>query len=363
MKIVMIVTEPSGDFLGFQLMKEIKKKKKNIAIHGLGGELMQSCGLKSWIDIKEFSTIGVFEVLIRIFKFMKMLNLVEKKIMDLNPDLVITIDSPSFSYRLIKRIQKLRESGSRFIHYVAPTVWAWKKYRAKIFSYLYDELFTLFNFEPRYFKKYGLKTTFVGHEIFFEKIKTKKKKKIILFLPGSRKTEIVRNLNLLNKTIKYTKKEFKDFKICILSFKPYLKLINLILNDNEINIITDFKKKQQVLNDSFLAVASSGSVTLELCKFKTPTIVVYDTHIITRLIIKLFVKVKYASIMNIMFNKEIIPEFLFEKFKFINLTKQINKLIKFNKERKIQEYYMNKFSKLMLNRGIKPSKIIVDKIL
>ena len=149
MRIVILATEPSGDFLGSKLIKNLKKNKK-VVISGVGGEQMKAAGFQSWVSIDQFNAIGIFEVLIRILKFLKLFKFIKKKILDFNPDILITIDSPSFSYRIVRRLQILRNK-TKFIHYVAPTVWAWKSYRAKIFSELYDQMFTLFDFEPKYF--------------------------------------------------------------------------------------------------------------------------------------------------------------------------------------------------------------------
>ena len=179
MRIVILATEPSGDFLGAKLIKNLKKNKK-VVISGVGGEQMKVEGFQSWVQINQFNAIGIFEVLIRILKFLKLFKFIQRKILDFNPDILITIDSPSFSYRIVKRLQILRNK-TKFIHYVAPTVWAWKSYRAKIFSKLYDQMFTLFDFEPKYFKKFGLQTDFVGHQIFFDKKVIKKKKNTYLF--------------------------------------------------------------------------------------------------------------------------------------------------------------------------------------
>ena len=181
MRIIVLATEPSGDFLGAKLIKNLKKNKK-IVITGVGGEQMKAEGFQSWVQINQFNAIGIFEVLIRILKFLKLFKFIQRKILDFNPDILITIDSPSFSYRIVKRLQILRNK-TKFIHYVAPTVWAWKSYRAKIFSELYDQMFTLFDFEPKYFRKFGLQTDFVGHQIFFDKKVIKKKKKIHIFFP------------------------------------------------------------------------------------------------------------------------------------------------------------------------------------
>ena len=191
MRIIILATEPSGDFLGAKLIKNLEKHKK-VVISGVGGEQMKVAGLQSWVQINEFNAIGIFEVLIRILKFLKLFKLIQRKILDFNPDILITIDSPSFSYRIVKRLQSLRNK-TKFIHYVAPTVWAWKSYRARIFSKLYDQMFTLFDFEPKYFRKLGLQTDFVGHQIFFDKKVIKKKKNTFLFFqaPGRLKLKII----------------------------------------------------------------------------------------------------------------------------------------------------------------------------
>ena len=181
MRIIILATEPSGDFLGAKLIQKLKKNKKAV-ISGVGGEQMKEEGFQSWVQINQFNAIGIFEVLIRISKFLKLFKFVRKKILDFNPDILITIDSPSFSYRIVKKLQCLRKR-TKFIHYVAPTVWAWKPGRARIFSELYDQMFTLFDFEPKYFTKFGLETDFVGHQIFFDKTVIKKKKKIHIFFP------------------------------------------------------------------------------------------------------------------------------------------------------------------------------------
>ena len=168
MRVVILATEASGDYLGSELIKVLKRRRE-IEIKGIGGELMIKEGINSWVSIKNFNAIGIYEVLIRIFKFIKIMNFIEKKIKEYKPHLIITIDSPSFSYRVVKKLQNLRNKTS-FVHYVAPTVWAWKSYRAKLFSGIYDQMFTLFKFEPKFFLKYGLNTKFVGHQIFFKQV-------------------------------------------------------------------------------------------------------------------------------------------------------------------------------------------------
>ena len=362
MKIVIITTEPSGDFLGYNLIKTFKKKYPAILFSGVGGKLMESQGFKSWFSINEFSSIGIFEVLLKLFKFLRILRIVEKKIRIFEPNIIITIDSPSFNYRLIKNIQDLRKNNkTKIFHYVAPTVWAWKSYRAKIFSNLYDALFTLFDFEPKYFIKHGLRSKFVGHQIFYKKQPIKKKKKKICFLPGSRKVEIKNNLNLLKQIIDDASRIYHDFNFYILCFEEHENIIKKKIDNSKINLIYKQNEKQKVLSESFLAIAASGSVTLELAKYLTPMIVVYNTHFITKVIIKLFVKVKFASIVNIYFNKEVVPEFLFEDFNNANVMNEIKNLMFDKEQRRLQIKYLKKFSEKMQKKE-NPSDLILDEI-
>ena len=320
----------------------------------------------SWKNINEFNAIGIYEVLIKIGRFINILKDIEQKIRLFDPKIVISIDSPSFNYRLLRRIQDLKKSKTYFYHYVAPTVWAWKSYRSKLYAKLYHKLFVLFDFEIKYFKVHGLKTIHVGHQIFYNKKKIKKvKKKIITFLPGSRESEIKNNINEFSILITNTISQYKNFTFYILTFKDHLSLFAEIKKKfkNNLKIVTNFEDKQKILSESYLAITASGSVTLELAKYLTPMIVVYKTHLLTKLIVKLLVRLKYASIINIYFDREIVPEFLFDKFNFKNVFPTMKKLIEDKSEREKQINMLKKFSKKMLIKEKNPSKIIVDTIL
>ena len=223
-------------------------------------------------------------------------------------------------------------------------------------------MFTLFKFENKYFVEHNLETHFVGHQIFFDK-KVLKKKRIITFLPGSRNIEIKNNLLRLKSVISHTSKAYSDYSIYILTFDHSKSMVKNILKNINVKIITNFDEKQNILSKSFLAIAASGSISLELCKYQVPSIIVYNTHIITRILIKLFVNVRYASIINIHFKKEIIPEYLFEKFTYNNLIKEISVLVKNQKKRKKQIEFMNNFSNHMLLKNKNPAEIISDHII
>ena len=220
-------------------------------------------------------------------------------------------------------------------------------------------MFTLFKFEPNFFLKYGLNTKFVGHQIFFKKVKKAKKKKIIVFLPGSRSIEIKNNMKKLRFIIEKAKSSFKNYKLFILTYNQHKNLFRNFNGLKDVKIETNLKIKEKLMREASLAVAASGSVTLELINFKTPTIVFYDTHWITKILLKLLVKVKFASMINIIYGKEIIPEFLFEKFNTNNLISKMNEFL--TNEEKIREQlkHFSSFSNLMLDNQKNPSELIV----
>lgn len=359
MKIVILATEPSGDYLGAKLIQELNKNSPPHIIKGIGGELMENLKLKSWVKMSEFKAIGIYEVLKNLIRYMNIIKYTEKKIREFSPDIIITVDSPSFNYRLLKRLEDLKLNKVQFFHYVAPTVWAWKKYRAKLYAELYDRLFVLFKFERYYFKKYGLFTKHVGHQIFFKKLKINKKK-YISFLPGSRLSEINNNIDEFVSVIEKSLKRFTDYELYILTFKSHQRLIKDKLRKfgSKIKIVSDQKKKQRIMLESYLAIAASGSVTLELAKYQTPMIVVYKTHFLTQIIIRLLVKTKYASIINIYYNKLVVPELLFNNFKVDNVILNMEKLINSKIERFKQINKLKEFSNYMLVEDENPSKIV-----
>ena len=160
----------------------------------MGGQLSQKYFTKKYFDISIFKSLGFIEIILSIPKFIKIINFLLLKILKYNYDLVILIDSPDFNYQLAKKLKK-NNFNNKVIQIVAPTVWAWREGRAKKFSLVYDEILTLFKFEKKYFEKYGLKTTFIGHpvsQINSNFTETNKQKKLISFLFGSRENEIIK---------------------------------------------------------------------------------------------------------------------------------------------------------------------------
>ena len=325
-KIYLISTEPSGDVIGANLInsfKRINQEKYKFNFYGVGGGKMIKAGLKkSLFPIEQLSIFGLFEVVPKLFKIFNLLSITIKDIDKIKPDFLITIDSPDFNFRVLKRMFK-KSYQVKKIHYVAPTVWVWRKNRAKILSKYADQLLTILPFESKYFIKHNLKTKFVGHPIFDIKIKRPKQidkinKKyningnpiILSFLPGSRHSEIIRTIPVFIRVMEDLKKKFKKNVHVLLCLLPQLRKYINKYNLNFPYSIIDEDDKYYAFQKSDAAVCASGTAALELSYFKVPTIVIYKVNSLTYLSAKLFIKVKYANLINILRNKEIIPEFI-----------------------------------------------------
>ena len=230
------------------------------------------------------------------------------------------MDSPDFTLRVAEKVKK-NNPKIKTIHYVAPQVWVWREGRVKKFKKFLDHILLLFNFEKKYFDKENIKNTFVGHPLLENKenIKTdlsnliKNDKKIISLFAGSRNSETNILLPILLNFIKLMNEKFNQYYFIFHAtdqnkdlIKDELKKKNLI----NVDVISDEGIKSQILSKSVFAVAKSGTVSLEICNLKVPSIIIYKMNLINFFIIKFLVKVKFANIINIINQKEIIPELI-----------------------------------------------------
>ena len=343
-KVYLIATEPSGDVIGSNLIKSLKKAKKNkVQIFGIGGTKMIASGLtKSLFPIKELSIFGIFEIIPKIYKVFFLLKRTEKDLIRVKPNVLVTIDSPDFNFRVLKRISN-KMPLTKKIHYVAPTVWAWRSGRAKYLSKYINKLLTILPFESKYFTKYNLKTKFVGHPIYeirkgkkinkknlHIKYKIKKGCKIISFLPGSRVSEIRKSIPVLIETINLIKNR-SNFDVHILFYiLPHLKKYFNKYKFNFSYSLVYETDKYDAFKISNAAISTSGTVALELSYFNIPTIVIYKLNLFSYLIAKIFVKIKHANLLNILEKKYIIPEFLQYKCRPELIANEILKLLNNN---------------------------------
>ena len=372
-KIFIIAGELSGDNLGEGLIKELKKVIRNLEIYGVGGEKMISQGLKPIFDIKTLSIMGIFEVITKIPKILRLLKLAKDKIIEIKPDIVITIDAPGFNFRLQKSIKNLK---LKRVHYVAPSVWAWKSYRAKRISKFLDHLLVLYPFEKKYFTVHGLNTTFIGHPIAFDhKYKdndyfcenTLKDKSLLKIgvLPGSRLSEIDKLLPIFIKSARLINSNYENVRFYIITTKSFKSKIDKLLNVTELNyyITDDQNEKYNIFSNIDFALCASGTVTIELAKASTPMLVVYKLNIVTWYIVKTLAKVKTATILNILLKEKFIPELFQNSVNEDNIYKIISNYINHLNIRNNQIKKLTKGINELKNTKGNPSEIAVIEIL
>jgi len=319
-KIFVLTGEPSGDKLASTVISKLKIKRSDIEYSCVGGTHLNSLGIKSIYDLKEVTYIGFTSVLLNIFKIKKKINETVDKIIEFKPDILFSVDSPDFTLRVAEKVKKINPN-IKTIHYVAPQVWVWRESRVKKFKKFLDHILLLFNFEKKYFDKENINNTFVGHPLLEKSVKSKtdlsnlipKDKKIISLYAGSRLSETSVLLPILTDFIKLMNDKFNDYSFVFHATEENKSYINdniKITNLDNIQVISDENIKLQILSNSAFAVSKSGTVSLEICNAKIPSIIIYKMNFLNFMIVKLLVKIKYANIINIINNKEIIPELI-----------------------------------------------------
>ncbi|WP_415272349.1 lipid-A-disaccharide synthase [Candidatus Pelagibacter sp. Uisw_121] len=321
MKKIFIVTgEPSGDKLASKVISKLMNKDSSIEYLCVGGTHLNSLGVKSIFDLKDITYIGFTSVLLNIFKIKSKINKTVDEILKFNPDILFSVDSPDFTLRVAEKVKKINKK-IKTIHYVAPQVWVWREGRVKKFKNFLDHVLLLFDFEKKYFDKENIPNTFVGHPLLENEMKNKidlsniisTDKKIISLFPGSRSSEIYLLLPILISFINLMNANFDDYLFIFHATEENKTKINQkikISNIQNVEVISDENIKKQILGKSIFAVSKSGTVSLEICNAKVPSLIIYKMNFLNYLIVKLLVKIKYANIINIINNKEIIPELI-----------------------------------------------------
>ena len=319
-KIFILTGEPSGDKLASKAISELKIMNSNIEYLSVGGENLKKLGIPSIYDLKEITYLGFTSVFFNIFKIKKKINETVKAIQDFNPDILFTVDSPDFTLRVAEKIKKIN-TQIKTIHYVAPQVWVWREGRVRKIKKFIDHILLLFNFEKPYFEKENISNEFVGHPLLDNKTESpidinqilEKNNALISIFAGSRKSELEVLTPILLNFIKLMNKKYDDFTFVFHSTKEYSELIQSYIKNENLNnceVISDNKIKSHILKKSIFAVSKSGTVSLEICNAKIPSLILYKMGLLNFLIIKMLVKTKYANIINIAAKEEIIPELL-----------------------------------------------------
>lgn len=319
-KIFILTGEPSGDKLASTVVTKLKNINPKIEYLSVGGANIKKLGIESIFDLKDITYLGFTSVLFNIFKIRSKINKTVEEIIKFDPDILFSVDSPDFTLRVAEKVKKINNK-IKTVHYVAPQVWVWRKNRVKKIKNFIDHVLLLFDFEKKFFDEENVKNTFVGHPLIEndDKVKTdfnnllSKNKKIISIFPGSRKSETSVLLPILFNFIKLMNKKNQSYSYVIhATDENRTSIVNEIKKTDldNVDVISDENIKSQILSNSIFAVSKSGTVSLQISSSNVPSIIIYKLNFINFMIFKFLVNVKFANIINIINNKEIIPELL-----------------------------------------------------
>lgn len=331
--IFLIAGEASGDLLGGRLMEALKIKSSKVQFSGIGGENMEKQGLHPIFPMDDLSVMGIAEVLPKLSLLLARISETVNKIMTDMPDAVVTIDAPDFSFRVAKKLRKKGYKG-KIMHYVAPSVWAWRPGRAKKISAFLDHLFCLLPFEPPYFEKHGLAASYIGHSIVESNIlkgqadffksnhDIKPNERVVLLLPGSRQGELDRHLDLFLKTAESLSGLHSNLRFAVPTLPRFKQRIHSVAADKALDIIvtTDEMEKYNAFAAADFAIAASGTVAIELAYANVPSVVSYRMNWLTGVLARILVKTDYAALPNIILQDEVMPEFLLKNANLENLV-------------------------------------------
>ena len=331
MRVFIIAGEPSGDKLGAALMRGLKTLVPDVSFDGIGGTGMQAEGLVSRFPMDELSVMGIAEILPKYKALMTRINETAEAVIDSAPDVMITIDSPDFSFRVAKRVKA--KSATRTVHYVAPTVWAWRPGRAEKISHFIDHLLALFPFEPPYFEAHGMRSDFVGHPVVAEpKVSEEEVRRfrksheifdapVLLVLPGSRRSEVERLSDVFGDCVAQMVSMHSNLRIVVPAAAPVVDLVQekastwagapVVLDPRQ---ASDYEAAAQVKRTAFkaadIALAASGTVSLELAAARTPMVIAYKMNWISHWLIKRMALVDTVTLVNLVSDTRVVPEFL-----------------------------------------------------
>ncbi len=349
MKYYIIAGEASGDLHGSNLMKGLLVADPGAEFRFWGGDLMASVGGEMVKHYKDTAVMGFVEVIKKLRPIFENLKLCKKDILDYQPDVVVLIDYPGFNFRIAKFA---KEKGLRVFFYISPTVWAWKEGRLKYLKRDTDRLFIIFPFEVEYFKKQGMRAIYNGnplldsisaHPCLSESIEEFRKRNnlddrpVIALLAGSRHSEI----NYLMPKFIMLEEKFPDYQF-VLAGAPSMELNDYQKYLKNTNITLLFGETYSIIRHSRAAVLCSGTASLEAALLETPQIVCYGGSHISALIVRLLVKVKYASLVNLIFDQPVVKELLQNDCTPENIISELKKILK-DKER---EKIISKYQKL-----------------
>lgn len=367
-----IAGEPSGDKLGAAMMRGLKTLQPETRFSGIGGPLMEAEGLTSFFPMAELSVMGIAEVLRHLPRLLARVGETAAAIVKAAPDALITIDSPDFCLRVAAKA-RAGLPHLKTIHYVAPTVWAWRPERAAKMARHIDHVLALFPFEPPYMQAEGMSCDFVGHPVVADPIPDPAEvsafraglglgpdQPLLLVLPGSRAGEVGRMLPVFAKVVAGIHRQSPETRVLLPAATPVAETLAgaikswpgspILLDPRDLPAAEAEARKRLAFAAADLALAASGTVSLELAAMATPMVIAYRFNWLTTRIVKRKVRLKSATLVNILTDRQAVPEFLFEACNGDNITPLVLDLLADPEARMAQISAANQ-ALVMLGRG------------
>jgi lipid-A-disaccharide synthase len=317
LKLFLIAGEPSGDRLGAALMAGLTSLT-SVEFSGVGGPLMQAEGLDSMFPMEELSVMGIAEVLPKYLPLKRRIRQVAEAVLASNAEALITIDSPDFCLR-VAAIVKAARPDFRTIHYVAPSVWAWRPGRAAKMARVIDHVLALLPFEPPYMTAAGMTCDFVGHPVVAEPLASDVEMAafagagpLLLALPGSRKGEVTRLAPVFGEVVARLKAQHPDLRVALPTVRGVAGLVRELTAGWAVtpDIIEDAGAKRGAFAAADVALAASGTVSLELAANACPMVIAYDMHPATLWLMRRASLIDTVTLVNLVSETRVVPEFI-----------------------------------------------------
>lgn len=381
MRVFLIAGEPSGDALGRALMAGLRDLVPEVTFEGVGGPLMEGEGMRSLFPMDELSVMGLAEVLPKYPALKRRLSQTVEAVLAAEPDVLVTIDSPDFCVRVARAVKT--RSALRIVHYVAPTVWAWRPKRAGRMAGVVDQVLALFPFEPPYMERAGVRCDFVGHPVVTEPQATEAEAAafrlshglgdapLLLLLPGSRRGEVTRLAPVMGAALARLTAERPDLRAVLPAARPVAGLVQemtarwpvrpLILDPRDIAADSFAAGKRAAFRAADVALAASGTVSLELAAAETPMVIAYDTHWLTRAIMARMLLTDTVTLVNLVSDTRVVPEFLGKDCRPAPIAAALSRLLAApDAQREAMRLCMDRLGRNAEPPGLRAARAVLD---
>jgi lipid-A-disaccharide synthase len=377
--IFLVAGEPSGDVLGAQLMAALKRRTdRSLTFIGVGGGRMAEQGLHSLFPMDELSLMGAAEIVPHIPRLLRRIRETASAICAARPDVVVTIDAPGFTFRVAKRVRRQEAAGlMTLVHYVAPQVWAWKRGRAREVAAFLDHLMALLPFETPYFEVEGLPCTFVGHPVvesgadrgdaagFRNRYGLPAEAELVCILPGSRRGEVRRLLPVFGATLDRLARSRPGLRAVLPAVDACRPEIAAAAASWAVPtlVVSGQEERYDAFAAADVALAASGTVALELAMARTPMVITYKLNPLTAMLARRVIKARYVNLINLILEREVVPELLLEACRPDRLADAVAHLLDDPAARAAQCAGAEQAIRALHGEGLKPSERAAEVIL